>query len=159
MTKNYLARETDDEERDAPAPSWEDGKDEPEYSICPDCGEDLEHHDCTTPRIPQLNDEFRTTIGLVGLALQMNALVITSGVAAKGNDFINRAMKAVRSYSAFTEDNDPHHEHDFGDFTLDGVELYWKIDYYDRKLEYHSPNAAEPDVTRRVLTVLLADEY
>ena len=109
-------------------------------------------------RIRALNDEFRTH-PFIGARLAANELVITRGVADHGNDFIDRAVTAVRRFSDFTEDNDPYGEHDFGSFDLDAVKLFWKIDYYDRKLEYGSPDPADPAVTRRVLTILLADEY
>jgi hypothetical protein len=35
----------------------------------------------------------------------------------------------------------------------------FKIDYYDKSLTYHSPNAADPAVTERVITIMRADEY
>jgi hypothetical protein len=76
-----------------------------------------------------------------------------------GIDFIDRAIAAVCAFSEFTEDNDPHGEHDFGAFEIDGVRLNWKIDYYDRALAGRSPNPADPAVTRRVLTILLAEKY
>ena len=41
---------------------------------------------------------------------------------------------------------------------LDGGAI-WKIDYYDRSRSHHSPDAADPKVTLRVLTVMLAGEY
>jgi len=109
--------------------------------------------------IRALNDEFRTHPSLVGAAIALQHLVITRGVANHGNDFINRAVEAVRDFSEFSESNDPYGEHDFGSFDLDGVSLYWKIDYYDLLLEYGSPDPADPLLTRRVLTILLADEY
>jgi hypothetical protein len=37
----------------------------------------------------------------------------------------------VRDFVDFTEDNDPYGEHDFGSFTVSGVKIFWKIDYYD----------------------------
>jgi hypothetical protein len=80
-------------------------------------------------------------------------------VAALGSDFIDRAVSAVRRYRNFGPDNDPYGEHDFGIFELDGQTLNWKIDYYDRLLEWGSPDPADPAVTRRVLTILLAEEY
>ena len=110
-------------------------------------------------RIRELNDEFRRDPSLLGVQIGLDKLVITRGVAARGDPFVDRAMRAVRDYADFTENNDPFGEHDFGAFTLDDANLFWKIDYYDTGLEYGSPNPADPDVTRRVLTVLLAEEY
>jgi hypothetical protein len=124
-----------------------------------DTDEELLVENETSLEIRALNDAFRTQRSLIGPAIADNTLVITSGVAAHGNDFIDRAVHAVREYSAFTEGNDPYGEHDFGSFELDGENLFWKIDYYDRLLEWGSPDPADPDVTRRVLTILLADEY
>jgi hypothetical protein len=135
---------------------WDNEK---EFTSCPDCGKDLEHHDCKTPRIRELNDEFRTDPASIGVRIARDQLMITRGVSAHGNAFIDRAVKAVREFSDFTEDNDPHHEHDFGIFELDGETLNWKIDYYDNQLENGSPDASDPDRTRRVLTILLAEEY
>ena len=112
-----------------------------------------------TEQIRGLNDEFRTQPLLIGPALAANQLVVTSGVAAQGSDFIDRAVSAVRRYRNFGPDNDPYGEHDFGIFELDGQTLNWKIDYYDRLLEWGSPDPADPAVTRRVLTILLAEEY
>ena len=106
-----------------------------------------------------LNDAFRTEPLSALSAVLGRTFVFTKGVGAHGDDFLTRALKAVQEYSTFTEDNDPHGEHDFGSFDLDGIKLFWKIDYYDRKLEYGSPDPADPTVTRRVLTILLAEEY
>ena len=35
----------------------------------------------------------------------------------------------------------------------------FKIDYYDAGMRGHSPDAAESTLTRRVLTIMLAEEY
>ena len=37
--------------------------------------------------------------------------------------------------------------------------VFWKLDYYDRDLRFGSEDAANPAVTRRVLTIMLSDEY
>ena len=50
----------------------------------------------------------------------------------------------MRTYDQFNEDIDPYGEHDMGRFTVDGQDFYWKIDYYDLDLEYHSPDPADP---------------
>lgn len=41
----------------------------------------------------------------------------------------------------------------------DGTPIFWKIDYYDRKVEFGSENPADPAQTTRVLTLMLAQEY
>jgi uncharacterized protein DUF3768 len=109
-----------------------------------------------TARIRELNDTARRNAYWLGV---LGQLVFTKGVVALGSDAVDRAVRAVREYADFTEDNDPHGEHDFGRLTLDETELFWKIDCYDTELKYGSPNAADPAVTRRVLTILLAEEY
>ncbi len=105
-----------------------------------------------TAKIRALNDQFRQT-------LQDGRIVIAAGVQALGPHRLLGILRMVRSFDAFTEDNDPHGEHDFGSFIEGGDKVFWKIDYYDLRLEYGSANPADPDLTTRVLTVMLASEY
>ena len=65
----------------------------------------------------------------------------------------------MRTYDQFNEDIAPYGEHDMGRFTVGGQNYYWKIDYYDQNLEFHSPDSADPAVTVRVLTIMRVDEY
>ena len=109
--------------------------------------------DPRTHRIRALNDALRRREPDTG------DLVITSGVAEKGRDFVARVLKAVREFDAFTEDNDPHCEGDFGNFTMGPDTVFWKVDYYDGTMRGASPDPADPNVTQRVLTVMLAEEY
>ena len=103
-------------------------------------------------RIAQLNDELRRSFedGLVAR---------TAGVEALGSEFVARVLEAVQAFAAFTEDDDPHGERDFGSLTLEGRTVFWKVDYYDRRGRCHSPDPADPGKTLRVLTVMLAEEY
>jgi hypothetical protein len=103
-------------------------------------------------RIRQLNDAFRRTF--VG-----GAVMITAGIEAMPLDQRRSLLQKIRNFDAFSEDNDPHQEHDFGSIDETGVRCFWKIDYYDRKTEFGSPDPANPAVTTRVMTIMLAEEY
>lgn len=85
--------------------------------------------------------------------------VCTAGICALPTDQQEEIIRRVFKFSDFTPDNDPHGEHDFGSFEHAGKSIFWKIDCYDRDLNFGSPNPADPNVTARVLTVLLAEEY
>jgi hypothetical protein len=65
----------------------------------------------------------------------------------------------VRAFDAFTPDNDPHGERDFGSFELEGRTVFWKFDYYDLALEHGSEDPSDPLKTCRVLTIMLAEDY
>jgi hypothetical protein len=102
--------------------------------------------------IRTLNDAFRRTF--VG-----GAVMITQGVEAMPIDQRRSLLQKIRSFDAFSEDNDPHAEHDFGAVDEAGVRCFFKIDYYDRNAECGSPDPADPVVTTRVMTIMLAEEY
>jgi hypothetical protein len=68
-------------------------------------------------------------------------------------------MAAVIGFDAFGSDNDPHSEHDCTILEAVGERILFKIDYYNADLVGASPDPSDPDVTTRVLTVMLASEY
>jgi len=68
-------------------------------------------------------------------------------------------LAAVAAFSNFTPDNDPYHEHDCAVMNVGDHRIIWKIDYYDADLNFASDDPANPAVTIRVLTIMLADEY
>ena len=68
-----------------------------------------------------------------------------------------QCVDEVRTFDAFTADNDPHGEHDFGSFEVDGRKIFWKLDYYDAAMRLGSEDPADPAKTTRVsLTIMLA---
>ena len=103
-------------------------------------------------KVRALNDAFRATF--VG-----GHVVMTIGVNALAKEILAEVIGKVRAFSAFTADNDPNDEHDFGSFDLGGDKFFWKIDYYDTSLEFGSSDPSDPTVTSRVLTIMRADEY
>lgn len=106
-----------------------------------------------TPRIAALNDLCRKALGTAC------RLVITSGIAALPAADQWMILHKVAHFEAFTPDNDPHGERDFGNFTHNGQRIFWKIDYYAPDMEHGSENPADPNQTVRVLTIMLALEY
>ena len=104
----------------------------------------------STQRIRELNDQARQT-------LTSCRVLVTPGVLALNATDMILAM--VRRYTAFTPDNDPYAEHDFGSFRFADETIFWKFDYYDLDFAMHSPDAADAAVTARVLTILLGSEY
>ena len=105
-------------------------------------------------RIRELNDNFRKTLDPT-----LGRLVLTAGVDTLPSDVRAMAIRKVATFEAFGGDNDPHEEHDFGAFDADGQRVLFKIDYFDESLSYHSTDPADPSVTKRVITIMLAEEY
>lgn len=103
-------------------------------------------------RVRVLNDAFRNSF--VG-----GAIVMTPGIADLPDIDRRALLHSVRAFAAFDSNNDPHGEHDFGAIDQDGVRYFWKIDYHDLHFAAGSPDPTDPQQTRRVLTVMSADEY
>ncbi len=103
-------------------------------------------------KIAALNDQARRSFTGCRVA-------ITQGIQALGEASIASVLQEVQDFDAFTPDNDPFGEHDFGQITYEGHAIFWKFDYYDLDLTMHSPDPSDPAVTARVLTVMLAEEY
>jgi hypothetical protein len=105
-----------------------------------------------TDRIRALNDQLRRN-------LRGGKAVMTPGIAALGSEAVQRLVQTIATFDDFCIANDPHGEHDFGAFEFDGASIMFKIDYYDRNFEFHSPDPTDPAVTERVITLMLAEEY
>lgn len=117
------------------------------------CPDDDAFDDATRSAIVrQLNDSFRQT-------LTGGTVLITAGVMALGPEAQAAILAAVQAFTAFTSENDPWNEHDMGALEVAGERIFWKIEYYDLTRAYLSREPADPSVTERVLTIMLADEY
>ena len=103
-------------------------------------------------KVRDLNDALRTS-GRGG------RIVVTAGIAALPTEQVATILTAVASFDAFNADNDPYGEHDCACLTTAGHKVIWKVDTYDLALAGHSPDPADPSVTTRVLTIMLAEEY
>ena len=110
-------------------------------------------------RIARLNDRCRQ-----GLDPNARIMVTRNCLARLTGDDVGIAevlaqaelLAAVRRY-AFKPGDGP--ERDFGGFDLKGERIFFKIDYYDLALEFGSDDPSDASITRRVLTVMLAEDY
>ena len=102
--------------------------------------------------IAQLNDTLRKT-GKVGTVMVTQSVVSLPGFDPEA------LAAALATYDGFDPDNDPHGERDFGDLTLWGTDLLWKIDYYDADLQFGSDDPADSSLTTRVLTIMTAADW
>lgn len=140
-----------------------------------------------TARIARLNDLARSAMGGAaqgsgdpqdrwnGCGGVACTAVATVGFRSLPDADQSCVRELIETFDAFDEDNDPHGERDFGAIYQLGdgrwtterplshederQRVFWKIDYYDRDLAGASEDAADPAVTRRVLTIMLSDEY
>lgn len=103
-------------------------------------------------KICKLNDAFRTTF-------QGGRVMLTAGVDALADSVKEEVLSKVRTFAGFNSDNDPHGEHDFGNFKVEGEAYFFKVDYYALDMQAGSEDPTDPNVTTRVLTIMRADEY
>jgi hypothetical protein len=67
----------------------------------------------TREHIRDLNDAFRKTLDPT-----LGRMMLTAGVNDLPSDVRAMAIRKVATFDAFSGDNDPHGEHDFGSFDL-----------------------------------------
>jgi hypothetical protein len=68
-------------------------------------------------KIRALNDAFRRT-------LAGGKVMMTAGIAALPIVTKSKVLYEVRTFNAFSADNDPHGEHDFGSFEVGGKKVF-----------------------------------
>lgn len=122
-----------------------------------------------TARIARLNDQARQAMGVACTA------VATVGFRSLPDADQSSVRELIETFDAFDDDNDPHGERNFGTIYQlvcgrwtterppsrddERERVFWKLDYYDRAMRFASEDAANPAITRRVLTIMLSDEY
>jgi hypothetical protein len=107
----------------------------------------------SSAKIAELNDRFRKH------GIGNGCIVVTRSVRELGSEFERTALRQVRAFDAFTPDNDPYGERDFGSFELEGHQVFWKLEYFDLTLTHGSEDPSDPLQTCRVITVMLAQDY
>lgn len=104
--------------------------------------------------IAQLNDRLRMqgdmTLGQWG---------ITPGIYSTFGNDVKQVLQMVATHEPGPDEDNGEGERDFGSLEFNGEKVFWKIDYYDPTFTYGSDNPADPEKSRRVLTVMLASEY
>ncbi len=132
-----------------------------DHFVCDACGGEIGKPTWVeldkTEAIQIQNDRFRkgdrTVLGRHFLTSGIQELSSSNGVQ------LSEIIEMVAAFDTFTEDNDPHKEHDFGQFTFQGQSCFWKIDYYNSDLDGGSEDPSDLTQTHRVLTIMRADEY
>lgn len=108
-------------------------------------------------KIRRLNDQFRSgdqnVSGIVVVTVGMQSLIDGDPAMAQN------LFCTIREYDQFNRENDPHGEHDFGAFTFQGERCFWKIDILDPSLACAPLDATDPKRSKRVLTIMLANDY
>ena len=110
----------------------------------------------TAVEIARENDFLRQFLDtFMDLPSRKRRVVLTSSVAESSKR--DQILSAVQAFDAFTPDNDPYEEHDFGKVTVAGEEYFFKIDYYD----FWCTGGADPYKVRpnRLLTIMHVSEY
>ena len=98
------------------------------------------------------------TIGIVAVAVfAANAAGVPLIAASTATFRFTRSVDNLRSEAAPL--GALYEEHDFDSFKADGHLIFFKTDYFDKTLTHHSPDPADPSVTERVITIMLAEEY
>jgi hypothetical protein len=105
-------------------------------------------------KIAHLNDKARK-----GLLPGSTKVLVTPLVTALPEPLLLHLQDAVSQFDAFTEDNDPYGERDFGAVEIAGEHYFWKIDYYDRSLRFGAEDPSNISETVRVMTLMHASEY
>jgi len=102
--------------------------------------------------IAELNDNLRQNF-------QGGEIMMTRAIAELKETTRLQVLQAVQNFSDFNPENDPYKEHDFGAVEVENERYFWKIDYYNQGQNSGSEDPSNPEITRRVMTIMQASEY
>jgi hypothetical protein len=107
----------------------------------------------------EANNRFRA--GVLQGCPGHHRILSTQGVQALGSLAMQEVLHQVLVFpdDSFRESHDPYGDRDFIVVHYHGQKVWAKIDTYDLSLEWMSENPAGDEVTVRVLTLMLPDEY
>ena len=91
-----------------------------------------------------------------------SSTTLNDRVILHGHNIRNVSSKPLlneKEFNDFDFKNNPYGERDFGAFADGNEQIFWKIDYYDKNLEFASEDPSNPEITNRVLTIYLASEH
>lgn len=101
----------------------------------------------------ELNDMLRTTF-------RTGPVILAKGIASLSEKDRDAIIIRVRQFTQFSKNTDPYGLHEFGAFEYANIgKIFWRIDCYDCDYRNFSSDPANPAITRRVLTIMLAEEY
>lgn len=109
--------------------------------------------------VGEVNNRFRAEI------LQSrpghHRILSTQGVQTLGPAAVQEILHQVLVFpdESFRESHDPYGDRDFICIINKGIKVWAKIDTYDPAMEWMSEDPADDEVTVRVLTLMLPDEY
>ena len=103
-------------------------------------------------KIRKLNNEFRRS-GLNGLTIS------SRGVRALDKEMRDSIINTIRGIDELPPSNDPDNTDSLGSILVGEHLVFWTIEAFDLDLICSSRDPSDPNVTRRVMTIMLAEEY
>ena len=111
-------------------------------------------------KIAQQNDHFRSLFGVLygGDTKVEGKYELSEGIRSLPCHDLFAIIKGV-AIMEFDRNEDTPREHSGGEFSHNGHDVFWIIQYYDKEYKGSSPDPFNLTKTCRILTVMLKHEY
>jgi hypothetical protein len=110
-----------------------------------------EHSIARKAQVRQFNDSFRA-------AITNDGIMLSEGVKELPIDVRAMAIRKVATFDAFSADNDPHGEHDFGGFDLAGKRFFWQLTRDNKLKPELRDDMGDATGTGQILAIRLSGE-